>query len=201
MDGKQRLTVLLLSAALLGSTASAAETTRPAPVSAVWEPAPAKQLRVGICASATRGLLYTYDGTALQELTFDRNAQTVAGPLSPGDYIVQAGSLRAAFTLRENGAVTLVSGDGWSDGERLHLSSDTVGALPNCYEGPWRWQLEGESVCTPELTDSTCRYRTLPFGCYILRGGSRDIPLLLTPQNSDQTLDLRPPHGEPLDPP
>ena len=203
MDNKQAWTMLVLTAFLLSTTASAAETPVPEPVPTPISAAPVQEgrLRVCICAAATRGMLCTSEGAALQELTFDRNDQTVAGPLSPGDYTVQAGSLRAAFTLRSNGSICRVEGSGWTDGERLHLSSETVGSVTVRYDGPWRWQLEGEQVCTPELTADCCRYRTLPFGSYILRGGSRDIPLLLTPQLPDQVLDLRLPEGEPLDPP
>ncbi len=194
---RKRMLVLLLAALLLAGTASATEPLygrfgRPA--------------YVLICANPGQGVLYDSEGNALESLRFDRKGQARAGPLLPGDYRVRAGGWTVRFTLRTNAAVGQVSGDGWSDGEALHLGGRTTGALTVLYEGDWQWTLEGETAgdAVPSLAEadggSACIFDALPLGAYVLRGPEGDIPLLLTQEEPAQTLDLRPRSSNRTDP-
>jgi len=164
------------------------------PISAAGTPS--RSVYVLICANAAEGLLKTETGLALYPLTFDHMGQVAAGPLPPGTYQVEAGSLRAVFTLRANGAVTQVTGDGWTDGEAVHLSRRTTGTLTVRCQGSWQWQLEGEGAdrAVPDLfqTDGgmVCVFSQLPLGFYVLRGPGADIPVLLTEAMPEQTLQL-----------
>lgn len=157
-----------------------------------------ERAKVLICASAAAGTLSDSAGNLIQVLTFDQKGQAVAGPLAPGTYRVRAGGWSAEFTLRTNASVGQVSGDGWSDGEILHLGSRTLGQLTIQYTGAWRWTLEGENAgeAVPYLRRngdaSVCVFSQLPLGAYILRGPDGDLPLLLTEEDPIQTLDLRP---------
>lgn len=177
--------ILLAAAALLAGTAAAQRTG-------------VRTAYVLICADAAEGTLFTADGTERQALTFDERGQAVAGPLPPGDYTVQAGDWTAAFTLRTNASVGEVSGDGWSDGEILHLSRRTLGQLVIRYTGDWRWTLEGEKAgeAVPLLHEdgerTQCVFSQLPLGAYVLHGDDGDWPVLLTEDAPNQTLDLCP---------
>lgn len=157
-----------------------------------------ERARVLICANAAGGSLYDMEGTLLQVLTFDQKGQAVAGPLAPGTYRVQAGHWSAEFTLRTNASVGQVSGDGWSDGEILHLGGRTLGQLSVRYAGLWQWTLEGETAdeAVPLLRRdgdaSVCVFSQLPLGAYVLHGPGGDIPLLLTEEDPIQTMDLCP---------
>lgn len=186
---QKRILVLLLAVLLLAGTAAATE------------PLYARSGRpayVLICASPGQGILYDSEGNILETLRFDQRGQAKTGLLLPGDYSVQAGSWTVRFTLRTNAAVGQVSGDGWSDGEILHLGSRTTGALTVLYQGAWQWTLEGETAgdAVPSLTEIdggwACVFDALPLGSYILRGPEADIPLLLTQEVPEQVLDLRP---------
>lgn len=176
--------LLILTALLLTLTAASAAGK------------PSRPVYVLICANAVEGVLKTESGLELQQLAFDRRGQVAAGPVSPGTYLVEAGSLRAVFTLRTNGAVTQVSGDGWTDGEALHLGHQTTGSLTVSFQGTWQWTLEGEGAdrTIPDLYQQDgsllCSFTRLPLGYYVLRGPDRAIPVLLTSENPDQTLQL-----------
>ena len=178
----KRITAILLVLCLALGWAAAAE----------QEP---RKAYVLICADAAEGVLKTSGGAVVQQLHFDAKGQTAAGPLPPGDYVVEAGCRTAAFTLRTNAAVTQVTGDGWSDGESVRLGPVTQGQLTVCYDGLWRWVLEGEGAdrAVPELSvtqqGKSCTF-TLPLGAYTLCGTQGRIPVLLTPESPEQMLTL-----------
>lgn len=157
-----------------------------------------ERARVLICAGTAAGTLFDSEGKLIEVLTFDQKGQTAAGPLVPGTYRVQAGPWSAEFTLRTNASVAQVSGDGWSDGEILHLGGRTLGQLTVYYEGTWQWTLEGETAdeAVPYLrrdgNASVCVFSQLPLGAYVLHGPDGSLPLLLTEEDPIQTLDLRP---------
>ena len=152
--------------------------------------------RVLICAEAPDGLLKTENGAVVQRLTFDKWGQTAAGPLPPGRYRVEAGSREAVFTLQTNAAISQVSGEGWTDGERLFLGETVTGSLKVIYQGPWRWRLEGQGAdkAIPSLTQQDdrwlCCFDQLPPGYYVLRGETEELPFLLTPEEPEILLDL-----------
>lgn len=157
-----------------------------------------ERAKVLICADAAVGTLSDSEGKPIQTLTFDQRGQAVAGPLAPGTYRVRAGDWSAEFVLRTNASVGQVSGDGWSDGEILHLGSRTLGQLAVRYEGDWQWTLEGETAdeAVPFLRQdggsAVCVFSQLPLGAYVLHGPDGDLPLLLTEEDPVQTVDLRP---------
>lgn len=137
------------------------------------------------------------DGTVLQDLALDHRAQAVAGPLTPGVYGVRSGDLAAQFMLRPNGSLSQVTGDGWTDGEILHLGTGNVGSLTIRYTGEWRWVLAGEGAdeAVPDLSrdgaDQCCTFEALPLGAYALEGPDGMLPILLTEQEPAQLVDLR----------
>ncbi len=67
--------------------------------------------------------------------------------LVPGDYTVTAGADTLSFTLRSNASVARASGDGWADGEVLHLSAESAGSLTifrTGGAGSYRYTLSGD---------------------------------------------------------
>lgn len=155
---------------------------------------PVKVLITGEVSSAR---ILSQEGTPLQELVFDGRGQAVAGPLPPGNYALEAGEMEAEFTLKPNGALTQVEGDGWTDGEILHFTEETTGRLTVLYEGEWRWNLWGENadqgrpVLSHEGDHWSCTFEGLPFGSYVLQGEEKDVPILLRGEEPEQLMDLR----------
>lgn len=170
---------LLLLSALLLTAAGAAGRNRP--------------VLVAMRCRLPRVSLLEEHGQPLQTLEFDRFGQAAAGPLMPGRYLIRSAWGETAFSLRSNGAVCQVEGQGWTDGEVLHISRQTSGTLTVLYDGDWIWSLDGERAgeAVPSLKEGSCRFSHLPFGWYVLTGADGEIPILLTEDDSDQTLDLR----------
>lgn len=148
---------------------------------------------VAVRCRLPRVSLLEEDGQPVQTLEFDRFGQAAAGPLSPGRYVVRSAWGETAFTLRSNGALCQVEGEGWTDGEVLHVSRNTVGTLTVLYDGSWQWTLEGERAgdAVPVMESGSCQFSHLPLGWYVLSGPGGDLPILLTEEDSSQTVDLR----------
>ncbi len=170
---------LLLLCAIFLTAAGAAGRNRP--------------VLVAVRCRLPRVSLLEEDGQQIQALEFDRFGQAAAGPLSPGRYVIRSAWGETAFTLRSNGALCQVEGEGWTDGEILHVSRNTMGTLTVLYDGSWQWTLEGERAgeAVPAMEDGRCRFSHLPFGWYVLSGPGEDVPILLTEDDSSQTVDLR----------
>lgn len=94
------------------------------------EEAPVKSWsRVAMLGAEKEQSLCLYDGAGnpLQKLTTDENGRAVSGLLEAGSYFAVTPGGCTAFTLKENAAVAVTGGCGWSDGEILHLTSEQVG--------------------------------------------------------------------------
>lgn len=121
------------------------------------------------------------DGTVLQTLTPDAAGQVRTEPLEAGDYRAVTEYGAAAFLLREDASVELLSGFGWSDGERLHLTDGQTGTLTvtvplSGERGGWLdFVLTDGSVrrrevigYTAEDESAQCSFAGVPFGLYTL---------------------------------
>ncbi len=147
---------------------------------------------VAVRCSLPTATVHDETGQVLQTLEFDRSGQAAAGPLAPGPYTLRCAWGETAFTVRSNGGVCQVEGTGWTDGELLHISRRTTGTLTVLYEGAWRWSLKGERAgeAVPSMESGTCRFSHLPLGWYVLTGPGEDVAVLLTEDDSDQTVRL-----------
>lgn len=118
------LLTLFASLGMLG-TAVAQEDTPPTetegaqvcavPLSSVW-------VRMVIISSSSEVRLCRPDGALLQTLCPNSDGQCATDFLEPGEYLAVSADSRVAFRLNENASITVLSGNGWSDGELLYLS-------------------------------------------------------------------------------
>lgn len=147
---------------------------------------------VSVCITGQEGTLLNDRGRPVQVLDFDRSGQAEAGPLTPGRYTVRTEAGDVAFTVCTNASLCRVEGPGWTDGEQLHLGTG-VCSLTVLYDGDWQCTLSGETAAqaVPSLEENACIFQALPPGFYVLHTTERDIPLLLTPEESSMTIDLR----------
>lgn len=69
------------------------------------------------------------DGVLLQSLKTNERGQAATDLLQPGEYLAVTDDSRVSFRLNENASITVLEGNGWSDGELLYLSGADVGTL------------------------------------------------------------------------
>ena len=151
----------------------------------------AGQRPLSFCVNGTEGSLLNSRGQLLQQLEFE-NGQALAGPLPPGQYRIRTDRGTVVFTLCTNASLCRVDGPGWTDGEQLHLGAG-CGSLSVLYEGEWSCTLSGETAAKaiPSLSDGQCHFEELPFGWYVLETPAGNLPLLLTPDQPQVSIDLR----------
>ncbi len=206
------------SAQLIGAPTTAAETAETAetggtlPQTVVVENAAAN-------AEPVRLLVYFADlepGTALTLAGSDDAAGSLTVPesgeltltLRPGRWRLSAeGSADVSFTLRENAAVSDVSGAGWTDGESLTLSQTVCGSLTvvktqasDASETQYIYRLAGaelENDCRalafgPESEPTQyCTFWELPAGSYILYENDAEVArITISPGDRSQTVTL-----------
>lgn len=152
----------------------------------------AGQRPLSVCINGSEGDLLDSKGELLQTLEFDNGGQSVAGPLSPGQYTVRTTLGDVDFTLCTNASLCQVEGPGWTDGEQLHLGLGT-GRLTVLYDGAWSCTLAGETAAEaiPSLSDGRCVFDALPLGWYVLHAPIGRIPVLLTQEEPELAIDLR----------
>lgn len=74
--------------------------------------------------------IYDTAGKHIQTLAVGEDGQVTAGPLAPGNYRTWNRSLGSVqFQLRDNAAVEVRGGNGWSDGEILYLKDGAAVCL------------------------------------------------------------------------
>lgn len=74
--------------------------------------------------------LYSSNRVLLQQLFVDSNHEAVSNRLMPGNYLVyhkQIGFVQ--ISVHDNASVSVLGGNGWSDGEIIYLSSLDTGTL------------------------------------------------------------------------
>ena len=69
------------------------------------------------------------DGALLQELSTNDAKQAATDLLQPGEYLAVTAESRVTFRLNSNASITVISGEGWTDGEILYLTGSDVGTL------------------------------------------------------------------------
>lgn len=128
--------------------------------------------------------LYDRDGKPLQTLQ-TVNGAAVSGLLPPGVYFAATELGCTEFALREDAAVSVLCGCGWSDGERLCLTSEQVGVVTVerfadgaeiAEDGGWmdyalvsgERRLREVVRCTQPQELLTCVFRGVPYGEYVL---------------------------------
>lgn len=139
--------------------------------------------RLVLCADEPSAyiLLCAADGTALETLTPDDAGQVRTAPIEPGEYSAATEYGSAAFFLHEDGSVELLRGFGWSDGERLHLTSGQTGTLTVTVrlsggsDGWLDFVLTDDTLRRREVVSYTarddsaqCTFAGIPFGLYTL---------------------------------
>lgn len=140
-------------------------------------------VRAVLCADEPSAyiLLCTADGTTLETLTPDAAGQVRTAPLESGEYRAATEYGSVAFYLHEDGGMELLRGFGWSDGERLHLTSGQTGTLTvtvrlSAEKGGWLdfvltdGTLRRREVVSYAANDETaqCTFAGIPFGLYTL---------------------------------
>ena len=145
-----------------------------------------------VCINGMEGHLLDSRGNLLQVLEFDSTKQALTDPLSPGQYTVRTAQGDVDFTLCTNASLCRVSGPGWTDGEQLHLGRAS-GQLTVLYDGNWACTLSGETAAKaiPTLDNGSCVFSQLPLGFYVLDTPIGRIPVLLTRNEPEITVDLR----------
>ncbi len=148
--------------------------------------------------------LYREDDEApLQTLRLDDRCEAATEAIAPGDYrVVTAHGGEVRFTLRENASIAVRSGEGWSDGEMLCLSSASVcslrivrrtdGGTLYTYNLVGGGRERGNILHTDSSTESgTCQYFGLPEGTYRLyENGTAIACVTLSAQSPVQTLHI-----------
>lgn len=129
-------------------------------------------------------LLYDQDGAPVQTLR-PKNGAAVSELLPPGVYFAATALGCTEFTLHEDASVSVNCGCGWSDGERLCLTSERVGVvtverfaseLALAEDGGWvdytlvnaHTRLREVVRCTKPQELLTCVFRGVPYGEYTL---------------------------------
>lgn len=126
------------------------------------------------------------EGGVLQRLRVNRSHEAVSNGLAAGQYALDGSDgSRALISLRENGSVAVLGGDGWTDGEMVHLTREFAGTVQLiCYgtagehhaftlEGP-----EGsydQVVSFVEDKPQGCSFGGLPAGSYTLWADGQQI--------------------------
>ena len=135
-------------------------------------------------ASVSEIRLYDQSGAPLQTLQ-TKNGAAVSELLQPGVYFAATALGCTEFTLHENASVSVTCGCGWSDGERLFLTSDRVGVVTVerfaggrelTEDGGWvdytlvnaTTRLREVVRCTKPQELLTCVFRGVPYGEYTL---------------------------------
>lgn len=168
--------------------------------------APADALLVTArCESGAAGQkfrLYDAQGALIRPVALNQDLECVLR-VSPGHFYTLTGEngQSATFYLEANASLSRVSGDGWTDGELLHLEDQTRGSLriiktmdseTELYTLAGGDYLESQTLYCPEgaRVGETTFTGLLP-GVYTLtdsRGGTRTVEL--TEQTTDVTLGL-----------
>lgn len=166
-------------------------------------------VRLVLCADEPSAyiLLCAADGTALETLTPDDAGQVRTAPIEPGEYSAATEYGSAAFFLHEDGSVELLRGFGWSDGERLHLTSGQTGTLTVTVRlsgGSDGWldfvltdgTLRRREVVSYTARDDSaqCTFAGIPFGLYTLEeSGKKQCSVALCPTTPTAALTLAAP--------
>ncbi|MBQ7871448.1 MAG: hypothetical protein IJ357_04845 [Oscillospiraceae bacterium] len=147
------------------------------------------------------------DGVLLQTLHTNGRGQAATDLLEPGEYLAVSADSRVRFRLNENASITVLEGNGWSDGELLYLSGEDTGTLTllrsispaEAAEGPgWmdytlrRSGTERHQVLRFETAGTeTLIFRGLACGSYdLLENGVTRARIVITKSAPDVTLEL-----------
>ncbi len=129
-------------------------------------------------AAGARVQVWDMDGNLADTATVEDGACVLE--LEPGDYVAAAGEDALSFTVRTNASVARASGDGWADGEVLHLTAEKAGSLTifrTNGAGSYRYTLSGDGGDFAGVIDygagradiwRSTRLDGLPVGAYTL---------------------------------
>ncbi len=206
------LLMALALAASMGMLSAATDPDSPAPepeaprvnhsehTQALW-------MRMVIVSQDQEIRLCRPDGSLLQTLYSNEEGQSATDLLEPGEYLAVSQQSRVAFLLEENASISVLRGNGWSDGEVLYLSGADnasltlrrkIDAAELSESTLWiEYVLEGAGIrrhqilCCTEEGDYTLLFLGLPSGTYSLyENGIARARIVLHGNDAQQTLEL-----------